>query len=301
MDELYKLISDRCADTVRARLSLSNLYELRIRNGFPVRVGYGGGYYYLCPTGITRDISQAYIADKSEAESIVMRACEHSLYTVTETLKLGYISVPGGIRVGVCGSCVTVGGHISAVKNFSSVNIRLPHEVKGCASSLFGRVVGGDGIKSTLIISRPGGGKTTVLRDLCRLISDRGSNVLLCDEKYELASVIDSRPSLDVGMCTDVMSGADKSSVFKAGIAYMRPDVIMTDELFDADMDAVLRAVHCGIAVVATAHAADLNDLRTRPGFENIAASGAFSRYAVISAPPSRDITVFSGTGEAVL
>lgn len=298
-EDLCKLIPDIYADAVRCRLCADKLCEMRIRNRMPVRVQYDGAYYYLCKSGITKDINDAYIADKNEVENVVMRACEFSLYTVTDTLKSGYISVSGGIRVGVCGSGVMSGGSISAVKNFTSVNIRLPHQVKDCASGLLLKIVSGK-IHNTLIISPPGAGKTTVLRDLCRLVSDRGYNVLLCDEKYEIASASSGAPTLDVGACTDVVSGINKSRVFEMGIANMRPDAIFADELFGEDADAIKRAAYCGISVVATVHARDLSEFRAKPDFRKLAESKAFSRYAVLTDAPHRSVHVFDGEYTAV-
>lgn len=297
MRELYKLIPDRMASVIETRLCMDRLSELRIRNGKPVRACYGGTYYYLCESGVTKDRAAAFVAERNEAEKIVMRACDRSLYAVTDSVKRGYIPVPGGIRVGVCGSYVLTGTEVASVKDFSSVNIRIPHEVKGCAAALYSRLADGDGICNTLIISKPGGGKTTLLRDLCRIVSDRGRNVLLCDEKYELASCAGGEPTLDVGSNTDVVSGLDKARVFTAGIAYMRPDVIMTDELFPSEAEYVFRAVHSGIKVVATAHADGFSDFKSKPECAELVSGGAFSRYAVISDNPARDVSVFSAAG----
>lgn len=299
MEELFKLISDKYAHAISSRLAIDKLAELRIRNGAPVSVWYNGLYRFLCENGITKDPAEAFIAEKSEAESVVLRACNRSLYTVTETLKRGYISIGGGIRIGVCGSAVTSGDTVTAVKDFTSVNIRLPHEIKGCASVVFSKTVG-NGIKNTLIISPPGAGKTTVLRDLCRQISDRGFNVLLCDERYEIAACSRGVPTLDVGRCTDVISGADKRSAFTAGIAFMRPDVIIADELFDVDLGGLLRAVHCGVSVICTAHARDYADIKQKAGYAAIIGSHIFERFVVISDPPRRDITVLDADGLSV-
>lgn len=295
MEELMRLIPDEYAAPIRARLCYDRLSEVRIINRAPVRVCYDGIYYYLCKTGITRDRSAAFTAGEREAEAIVMRACEHSLYTVTETLKRGYISVAGGLRLGVCGSGVTAGQALTAVKDFGSVNIRLPHQVLGCAAGLYAKVVADGVVKNTLIISPPSAGKTTLLRDLCRLLSDRGYCVLLCDEKYEIAASVGGAPTLDVGCCTDVISGVDKTRVFEMGVAHMRPDVIITDELFGADIESVDKASTCGVSVIATVHARGTDDVLRKPEFRTAAERGLFSLYAVISPAPRRAVTVYEG------
>ncbi len=285
---------DRISSVISSRLSIDRLCELRIRNSLPVCVLYDGCYYFLCRSGLTKDRNDAFIAEKNEAERVVMRACEKSLYTVTETLKRGYIAVSGGIRIGVCGSAVTERGAVFAVKDFSSVNIRVPHQVKGCAATLYNKIAS-DRIPNTLIISPPGAGKTTVLRDLCRMISDRGKNVLLCDEKYEIAAAVSGAPTLDVGACTDVISGTDKETVFNMGVASMRPDVIAVDELFNSDIDGLSHAVHCGISVIATVHARDLIDFKSKREYSEILNDGIFSRFAVLSDAPRRGIAVYDG------
>ena len=295
MEALYRLIPDRYCAAIKAKLSIARLSELRVINGAPVRVCYDGVYYYLCATGLTRDKSAAFIAENNAAEQVVMRACSHSLFTVTDTLKRGYISVAGGIRLGVCGAGVMHDGALTAVKDFTSVNIRIPHEVKGCASALAPKLTAGGRIRNALIISPPAAGKTTILRDLCRIISDSGFTVLLCDEKYELASVVGGVPVLDVGACTDVISGVDKPKVFDMGIANMSPNVIITDELFRGDIPYVRRAATCGIAVISTAHASCIDELRAKPDYADVVAQGVFDSYVVLSGPPARNITVYEG------
>lgn len=297
--QLYRLVSDELAEIIRTRLNPELLCEVRIRNGAPIAIRYDGTQYYVCKSGITRDMNAAITAGVREAESVVLRACERSLYTVSDTLKRGFISVGGGVRIGVCGSGVVADGKILAVKDYSSVNIRVPHEVRGCAAGLAGRIADKDGVNNTLIVSPPGVGKTTVLRDLCRIISERGFCVLLCDEKYEIAAAVGGVPTLDVGRCTDVMSGSDKKSVFESAIANLRPDVIMTDELFGADAASVARAATCGIAVVATAHARGTDDLRRKPEFKELLELGVFTRFAVLYDAPHRGMDVFDGEGRA--
>ncbi|MCH5165744.1 MAG: Flp pilus assembly complex ATPase component TadA [Clostridiales bacterium] len=297
MEELYRLIPDKYVAPIRSRLFYERISEVRIINGAPVRICYDGAYYFLCKSGITKDKSCAFVAEKNEAESVVMRACEHSLYTVTDTIKRGFVSVAGGLRIGVCGSGVMDGGELTAVKDFSSVNIRLPHEVTDCAAGLFAKVISGGSIKNTLIISPPAAGKTTMLRDLCRLVSNHGYCVLLCDEKYEIAAVSGGQPTLDVGCCTDVISGVDKRRVFETGVAHMRPDVIMADELMGNDLNMIVRASTCGIAVVATVHAYDYDDMLKKPYFKQAVENKVFTVFVTLSGAPRRTVTVREGDG----
>ncbi len=300
MEELYKLISDDIATAISSRLSTEKLSEIRIRNRLPVRVCYDGAYYFLGAGGISKNSATAFIAGEREAESVVLRACERSLYTVSENIKSGYVSVRGGIRIGVCGSGVFDRDKLTAVKDFTAVNIRLPHEIKGCASGVLAKIeIGGRG-ENTLVISPPAAGKTTVIRDLTRLISDRGYNVLLCDERYEIASVRAGVPTLDVGACTDVISGQDKRYAFRAGIAYMRPDVIVTDELFDRDMESVDSAVHCGTAVISTVHAKNLVDFYEKPEYAALVGRKIFSRFVVLDGAPNWGVSVFDETARRI-
>lgn len=295
MDELFRILPDEYVSPIKNKLLADKLCEVRIANGAPVRVCYDGAYKFLCGHGLTDNKSEAFVARKNEADSIIMRACERSLYTVTDTIRRGYIPVRGGIRIGVCGSGVTSGGDVAAVKDFCSVNIRLPHEVKGCAEQLFARAVANGTVKNTLIISPPGMGKTTVLRDLCRLVSERGHNVLLCDEKFELAAAVRGVPTLDVGCRTDVMSGMSKAHVLSVGIASMRPHVVMADELFGGELAAVEYAASCGVSVVATVHAQNADELRRKPDWARAVGSGLFAVHAVLTALPRRNMVVYEG------
>lgn len=287
MEELFRLIPDEYAEVIKSRLCADKLCEIRISNGAPVRICYDGSYYFLTPSGISREYSKAFVAPRNGAERVVMLACERSLYAVTDTLRRGYVSVNGGIRVGVCGSGVTTNGEVTAVKDFSSVNIRLPHEVAGCAAALASRLSAG--LRNTLVISPPGCGKTTVIRDLCRTLSEKKFNVLLCDERFEIGAYANGSPTLDVGCCTDAICGLDKKRVLEMGIANMRPDIIIADELFGCDVASVRRAATCGVAVVATVHARGVDDVRGKPEFAD-AVKDVFSLFAVLSGPPNYEI-----------
>ena len=275
---LYKLLT--------AKLNYDKVYEVRLRAGKPVTVNYAGRYYHACEGGVSQETAGAYLCDGRLVESVILNASNHSIYTVTNQLKEGYITVAGGIRLGICGEPVYgTDGEIRTFKNYSSVNIRIPHEVKNCALNALDFVFSGR-VANTLVISPPGGGKTTFLRDMARLLSDRaGLNILVLDERGELAASAGGAAQLDVGLYTDVLCNCGKKFGFEQGIRTMRPDVIITDELANAtDAEAIVYAASCGVRVLASVHAYDQYDYAAKPDFEAAFKRRLFERYVVLSA-----------------
>lgn len=281
---LQKILPQSVYSVIDSRLNEKKLYELRLRSGMPTVINYGGRYYYLTPKGISETCDNAIESSVDDIGLLVVRACEHSLYAANDRLLDGYITISGGIRIGVCGELVQDDGKNKTIKNFSSVNIRFPHEIQGCGHTAYAYINAAH-IRSALIVSPPGCGKTTVLRDLCRSISNDGiRNVLLVDERGEIASVCNGRPCLDVGKTTDIIYNATKKYAFRYAVRSMRPDVIVADELMsEEDAQAVLNAVSSGVAVIASVHAADVDELRAKTALEGLVKSKAISRYVVLS------------------
>ena len=230
MQELYEILPQKVAQTIK-NYSTEKLYELRLRkNG--VCINYGGKFFNIGVNVTEQDI-----------DSVVMKATQNSVYAYNDMIKNGYLSLSCGIRIGICGEVITD----KTIKNFTSLNIRIPHEVKGCALEASKQIVCCGTVKSTLIISPPGYGKTTFLRDLIRIVSDSGYNVLVCDQRYELCG--------DLGKNTDTLKGADKAFAFSRGVRYMRPDVIACDEMTDEqDFTAAENAISSGVKVLCTMH-----------------------------------------------
>lgn len=272
-------------DVMATRLNSDKIYELRLRAGKPVTVNYGGKYYYLSDSGLTTDKGAAFELTFSEIKNIVVRATEFSLYSLNSRLSDGYITAGDGVRIGICGDVVSDGGKVKTIKNFSSLNVRFPHEVIGCAKPALQYMINESGqLLSTLICAPPGAGKTTLLRDVCRSISEMNRNVLLVDERNELAACVNGTARLDVGAFTDVIAGTDKAYAFGCGIRSMSPDVIITDELFGgADFSAVKSAAGAGVTVIASVHASDENELFTKDGFAEIYRNRCFLRYVFLS------------------
>jgi stage III sporulation protein AA len=202
-----------------------------------------------------------YTVTREDIEHIIMTASNNSLYTVNDMLIKGFLVYDGGIRIGVTGDGVTESDNIIALKHINYLTVRVPREIDVDISG----VPTPEQPLNTIIISPPGAGKTTLLRALTKYYSNKGNNVLLIDERYELAAAKNGMPALNVGVNTDVMSGVPKRKAYEIGIRTMRPDIISTDELYiKEEADALIEAAHCGIKVFVTAHAKDKEDFNNR-------------------------------------
>lgn len=253
--------------TALSGLNLRFVYELRIRSGKPIFVNYKGEYRYLTAYGVSHSSCNALTVDKREIEEIVYRAGKCSVYAVEEQIKRGFITADHGERIGLAGEYVYQGGRPLTIKNVTSLCIRVPHEIIGCADGVYEKCFE-KGLLNVLLMSPPGLGKTTILRDLARKISVQTSkNVLICDERGEI-------DGLDMGETCDTLKFADKETAFEAGIRSMRPDVMITDELLYKDLTAVEKVIKGGVFVIATAHFSSVLKL---PNEFRI-----FDRYAVL-------------------
>jgi stage III sporulation protein AA len=205
-----------------------------------------------------------------------------SLHTVLESLRGGYITVPGGHRLGVCGTAAVRDKQVGHLRDVSSLCIRIAREKKGVAEKLLSPLLISGRLVNTLIISPPGGGKTTLMRDLIRVISDGDTTVAVADERGEIAACYGGVPQLDVGRNTDVLSGVPKADAAMMMMRGMAPEVLALDEVTAPGDAAVLAAcAGCGVIVLSTAHASCLEDLRTRPVYRGLL--GIFERLIVIS------------------
>lgn len=249
--------------------------EFRLRAGRPMTV--------LLPAG---ELPLAAAVEPEELETLCNIATEFSRYAAAETLRAGYLSVRGGFRVGLCGTAVMKDGVNTNLKEFSSAVIRIAREQRGIADELAPRLFRNGEPASTLILSPPGGGKTTLLRDLVRRLSAGVEpygprRVSLIDERGEVAVMYRGEPQMDVGPHTDVLDACPKALGIPIVLRAMNPQVIAVDEITaQADLRAALQAAGCGVRLLATIHAADLAELKERPLYRQLLSERVF-RLAV--------------------
>ncbi len=235
------------------QINLNRLYELRLRADKPLRGCLGGAFFYLGESGVCA-AREAIVPTREEVGETLFAASGYSVYAVENQIRQGFVTAVGGERIGIAGSYVYSGREVLSVNGITSLCIRIPHAIEGCAEKLY-RLCLKDGIVSLLILSPPGEGKTTLLRDLCRIVSMKtAKNILVSDERGELSAG-------DLGDTADVIRYADKLTAFTAGIRAMRPDIIVTDELLPEDYIAVRRAMDGGIDVFASAHLTKFDDV----------------------------------------
>lgn len=193
--------------------------------------------------------------------------CRYSVHSFSREIAEGFITLDGGHRVGLCGTAVMSGGAVVSVKDISSLNIRIAREVRGCAEELYGRFFAG-GLCSLLLAGRPMSGKTTLLRDLSRMLGEK-YRVALIDSRNEISASVRGLPTLDVGENTDVLCGYTKPAGIMTALRSLSPDVIICDEIGD-DYDAVEQCLFCGVKVIAAAHAGSLSELSRRRGTDRL-------------------------------
>jgi stage III sporulation protein AA len=284
---LSKILPDSLNEIINTKIDVNKLYEIRLRQGRPIVLDYGGQSFFLSFDGISLTKQNAIFADDKIISSVVFKASNNSVYAINNQLQQGFITAYGGIRIGVCGELVIENGKVVTVKNFSSLNIRIPHEIKNCSLNAFNFLLDQSGeFRNTLIISPPGAGKTTFLRDIAKNLSDLDDkkNILILDERYEIAASVMGKNALNVGDYADCISGATKEFGFREGIRAMRPDIIFTDELATkSDLESVQIAASSGVKIVASVHAKTLTELRSKKNFNDVLDAGVFERFIVLS------------------
>ena len=236
-------------------IDTDSITEVRLRRGKPVCVCTADSKQYMSKSGkISTSLKNPLITTSRDIEEAVEFLTSSSVYSCQDQIKNGYISAAGGNRIGICGTMTPDGGYVSDI---CGLNFRFAHEIIGAADKAFDAVYNGGAPKSTLIVSLPGCGKTTFLRDLIRSLSNSGISVSVVDERGELAACGGGEDGFDLGINTDVFSMCPKIKGMEMMIRSMSPQMIAVDEIGSSDTAAIYDAAKCGVGVLATAHAGD--------------------------------------------
>jgi len=260
--------------------------ELRLREGQALSLVEGG----------RESTPTAFRSQSVTGKDIswVLEAAGHgSMHAVMDQLKGGFLSVEGGHRIGICGSVAMKDGEIMNFRHISSLSIRFCHEVSGIGAPILPRLLEGGHLQNTLIFSPPGGGKTTLLRDLIRCVSDGvGVDALrigVADERGELCGMYQGRPQRNVGRHTDVMDGCPKAISLLMMLRGMNPQVLAADEITaPEDVQAMEEIAGCGVSLLATAHGAAPEEVHLRPVYRDLLRREIFRRFIWISLEEGR-------------
>lgn len=268
----------------KEQLQYDFLQEIRLRIGKPLLLIYRGDE--LLP-GEQRGTK--YTVTKEDIREMMEYISDYSLYAYEQEMKQGFITIEGGHRVGMTGQAIIEGGKVKNMKYISSVNLRMAHEVLGCANEVFPYITVQKKLCHTLIISPPRCGKTTLLRDLIRQVSDgnrwvKGMSVGVVDERSEIGACYMGLAQNEVGMRTDILDCCPKAEGMIMIIRSMGPEVIAVDEVgAQEDVHAIEYAMHCGCRMIATVHGSSMEEIRRKPLFQQLIQQRRFDRYIVLN------------------
>jgi stage III sporulation protein AA len=281
-DEILPLLPERLQTMIRkADKREQLLQEIRLRRRKPLALQYGGEVFVPEPAG--------QVVTDSEFKEVLSRVSQYSLYAFEEEIKKGYLTIPGGHRIGLLGRAVLEGEKVKTMRHISFLNIRISREVVGCADDLLPYVLEGDRFCSTLLVSPPGGGKTTLLRDLVRQLAGgnsvvRGRNVSVVDERSEIAGCYQGVAQKQLGDYCDVVDACPKALGMRMVIRSMAPEVVAVDEVGGSeDCEAMRYALTSGCSLLATAHGESLEHMREKPLLRDMLREEMFERYVFLN------------------
>ncbi|EGT3615740.1 stage III sporulation protein AA [Clostridium perfringens] len=281
MKEIFAVLPEKINSCLKDKSNLNKLQEVRVKVGKPL--------------SIVLDNNETifnYVITSDDVKAIIQKISNYSLYAFEEDIRQGYITIQGGHRVGLAGQCVIEHNSIKTIRNITSLNIRVCREVIGCSNSLINSLVENNRVNNTLIISPPKCGKTTLLRDITRNISNgvsqiglKGKRTVVIDERSEIAACYNGIPQMNVGIRTDVYDNCIKSDGMMMAVRGLSPEVIVCDEIgTHKDMEGLIMAYNSGVSIIATLHGRNIEELYRRPVFREIVENNVIDKVVILSA-----------------
>ena len=280
IDEILRVLPSYISNEIIKLNCSQNITEIRLRTKCKVIL--------IC--GKNEMVLNCIITPKTILD-ILLNVSKNSIYAIQNDINNGFVVIRGGHRIGISGEVVYVDDKIKNIKNICSLNIRVARQIYGCADLVLPKIISGNTFLNTLIVSPPGCGKTTLIRDIIRQISNgipslnfKGKNVALIDERGEIASVYEGVPSLDVGIRTDIMSNVNKASGMKMMIRSMAPDIVATDEIGKKeDIIAIKEAILSGVKVIFTMHGDSIKSILKNENIKELLNLNIFSKIILLS------------------
>lgn len=270
----------------------ANVEEIRLRNGLPLNIYSMNEDYFVASDGsITKDKNKGKLVTKQDVIKTFQLISNYSVYAFEEEIKNGFITLKGGHRVGIGGKILYGKNGVEKIKNISSLNIRIAREKIGVSNKLMKYIIQyPNTIYNTLIVSPPKCGKTTILRDMIRNLSNgisalnfKGLKVGVIDERSELAGMYNGEAQHDLGPRVDVLDGCNKKDGTMMLLRAMSPDIIAMDEIGNVDdVEAIHEILKAGVKIIATVHGSSIEDLKSRRSLESLIKDKIFKRYIIL-------------------
>lgn len=294
-DEILNSLSLNLREKIK-KLPKSNLNieEIRLRSKKPLILNANNKDYFYNEkeNDLDLNMNNPYIVTREDIEQTFQIICKYSIHTFMDDIKKGFITLRGGHRVGIVGKAIVENGQVKNIKHISSLNIRISREIIGCSDKILDHIINTNNkVNNTLIISPPQCGKTTLLRDIVRNLSNgnkkygfRGMKVALIDERNEIGGSYLGVPQMDVGIRTDIIETCPKDVGIIMLLRSMSPNIIVTDEIGnEREVKALYTALNGGVNLITTVHGDSIEDIKERKELSNLLDKELFKKVIILS------------------